>query len=159
MQEFLQNQVVLRSIVGPWKGKYQVNLYSLDETGGLLCFKYSYPAKDAFLITPTRGRGLANQLRNLFIDWQRLNLDVWASDSQAEVCELTGFSTAPINAYSLDMMFAYQRLLACLETHPDMPGTTIDDVITAHKRLKGFLDQQSKKISQALESLQILANK
>lgn len=162
MQGFLQNQIVIRSTVVPDRDALQVNLFSLDETGKLLCFTYSsenYPSPAAFATTPIQGRVLASQLDNVVNDWQRLKLDFWASDSQAEACELAVFSIAPINAYSLDMLFAYHRLLACLETHPSLAGTTIADIITVHKRLKGFLDQQSKKISQALENLSTLAKK
>lgn len=162
MQEFLQNQVVLRSTIEPRREELQVNLFSLDTTGKLLCFTYSshnYPITDAFATTPTQGPNLPNQLLNLVAEWQRLSLDFWTSDQQAEACELRSIIISPINAYSLHMLCAYHRLLACLETHPIMPGLEIADVILAHKRLKGFLDEQSAKISQALESLETLSKK
>lgn len=162
MQVFLQKQVVLRSLITKDAEAYQVNLYSLSEDSTLLCFTYNsrnYPATDAFALTPMPGQDLTGQLFNLMSYWQRFSLDFWASDLQAEACEHRGTSTVSANAYSLDMLFAYHRVLACLETRPMLTDVEISDVILAHKRLKGFLDEQTTKITQALSNLSNLAAK
>lgn len=157
LADYLASHVVLRTSSNGRATR--VLLLARTQKLRLVCFQYQsemFPIAEPFDTVPIPGKTIKEQINSLMRMWDSKRLTFWTAHEQAVACELGLTHIAAANAYSIELLFKYHRLLACLEANPRLEGCSIEDVARAHMRLKSLLEQRTTMIKKSWETLKAL---